>query len=288
MVIAHWEAKGPALLEEGVHVSFHLRRDSRKHGLSCSPSAPIIVGAPAAMARTNRSVDGHSTSVVRRWTRTSRNPASSINLRSWSPSPSANRGNALRSGPTRRPRAARSPHRVGCPPRSASTRSRVVRQTGGPVASREGPGADPRRTGDLADRGRDQRRPRRTAAPEPPPRAMPRSDGSPHYARRPAWPCQYRGRLPVPWGPRARHQTRDSAGSAGHVQGPIADAWRLEVKEIRGPHQAEALNGMALVDFGGGPAQVAHHSLIATVHVHLREPMGPRSSPYRSRCRNRA
>ena len=37
-------------------------------------------GAPAATARTNRSVDGHSTSVVRRWTRTSRKPASWINL----------------------------------------------------------------------------------------------------------------------------------------------------------------------------------------------------------------
>ena len=74
---------------------------------------------------------------------------------------------------------------------------------------------------------------------------------------------------PSPGGHALSNQAGDGARSAGHVQNPIADMWRLEVQEIPGSHQSEALNGVALVDFGGGPAQIAQHSLFVTVHVHL-------------------
>jgi hypothetical protein len=155
MVIANRKAEDPALQEKGLYFRFNLRRDRREHGLVLAPEdSHHRGGVPAAMARTNRSVDGHSTSVVRGWTRTSRKPAASTRRLCSTPSPGANRGNPLRAGPNRRPGRARSPHRAGSPPRCASTRSQGDRPTEGPAASRGVPGADRAGTGALADRRR--------------------------------------------------------------------------------------------------------------------------------------
>jgi hypothetical protein len=39
---------------------------------------------------------------------------------------------------------------------------------------------------------------------------------------------------------------------------PLADGRGNEIQEIPGSHQAEVLHGVALVDFGGGPVEIAH------------------------------
>jgi hypothetical protein len=47
-------------------------------------------------------------------------------------------------------------------------------------------------------------------------------------------------------------------GSSTRFQDPLADGRGNEIQEIPGSHQAEVLHGVALVDFGGGPVEIAH------------------------------
>ena len=64
-----------------------------------------------------------------------------------------------------------------------------------------------------------------------------------------------------------RRVTAPVPQATSKARSPLRGGWRS--RRSRGSHQSEALNGMALVDFGGGPAQIAQHSLFVTVHVHL-------------------
>ena len=199
---------------------------------------------------------GHSTSAVRRWTR----PRGSRRLRSVS---EAGRAVAEREPrqrtapcPSRRPRARSICRRSGCPPRSASTRSRSA------SARPEDPshlaqGLEPIREEleALLTEDEIQRRPHRTAASRAPARE-PCHVRVGHYCAPDGQHgrVMHRGRLHVPWGPRARPPDGVTAPvPLATSKAQIAAARRVGGPGDPGSHQAEALNGMALVDFGGDP-----------------------------------
>jgi hypothetical protein len=270
MVIAHREAKGPARLEKGVHVSFDLRRDGREYGLILLPECAHHRGGSGG--------DG-SHEQVRRWPLDQRRPPVDPDL---AEARVLDQSLKLVAVAEREPRQRTARGSEPTPEGTLDRRIRWAVLHGAPARDPEASARaeDPSHLAKgleaireeleallTEDEIKDARSERQLQSP----RLEPCHVRVGHHCA----PDGQHGRVNIeadctsPGGHALGHQTRDRAGSAGHVQGPIAAAWRLEVQEIPGSHQAEALNGMALVDFGGGSAQIAQRSLSVTVHVHL-------------------